>query len=94
MNLVKILVCVIKYSGLLFPRRPIYLKVLQDIFLKSLIAFWILQKVRVKSFKSLLYVAFDQNYVTKSEMEVVNGKPIDIRNMRLAFIKYIRSPKK
>lgn len=40
--------------------------------------------------ESLLYVAFDQKHITKSEMKKVYNKANDVRNMTLGFIKYLR----
>jgi four helix bundle protein len=41
--------------------------------------------------KSLLYVAYDQKYINKSDLEEVYSKASDARNLTLALIKYLRN---
>lgn len=40
--------------------------------------------------KSLLYVAYDQKYITEEDLEVSYKKAGDVRNLSLALIKYLR----
>lgn len=41
--------------------------------------------------KSLLYVAYDQNYIEEVELKEAYRKASDVRNLSLALIKYLRS---
>jgi len=41
--------------------------------------------------KSLLYVAYDQKYIKKSDLQEVYSKASDVRNLTLALIKYLRN---
>lgn len=40
--------------------------------------------------KSLLYVAYDQKYITKEDLEANYKQAGDVRNLSLALIKYLR----
>jgi four helix bundle protein len=40
--------------------------------------------------KSLLYVAYDQNYIEQTELQQGYRKAGDVRNLSMALIKYLR----
>jgi four helix bundle protein len=41
--------------------------------------------------KSLLYIAYDQKYIEKNDLQEVYSKASDVRNLTLALIKYLRN---
>jgi four helix bundle protein len=44
--------------------------------------------------KSLLYVAYDQKYITEDDLKEGYKKASDVRNLSLALIKYLRKSEK
>lgn len=57
---------------------------------KEFIRFWDYTQSSCEEVKSLLYVAYGQNYIDEVELKKVYRKASDVKNLSLALIKYLR----